>query len=80
MDCPLFPDINQLLMLVCLLNIIEDYKSAIISSQWVSLLRPYQHNLMVRLGGDPVVTHDWFVCPTVSKVTTSHATGLEKTL
>ena len=27
-----------------------------------------------------MVTHDWFVCPTVSMVTTSHATGLEKTL
>ena len=26
-------------------------------------------------GGDPVVTHEWFVCPTVSMVTTSHATG-----
>ena len=24
--------------------------------------------------------HDWFVCPTVSMVTTSHATGTEKTL
>ena len=24
--------------------------------------------------------HGWFVCPTVSVVTTSHATGLEKTL
>ena len=35
---------------------------------------------MVRKGGDPVVTHGWFVCPTVSMVTTSHATGLEKTL
>ena len=31
-------------------------------------------------GGDPVVMHGWFVCPTVSMVTTSHATGLEKTL
>ena len=30
--------------------------------------------------GDPVVTHGWFVCPTVSMVTTSHAPGLEKTL
>ena len=27
-----------------------------------------------------MVTHGWFVCPTVSMVTTSHATGLEKTL
>ena len=27
-----------------------------------------------------MVTHDWFVCITVSMVTTSHATGLEKTL
>ena len=25
-------------------------------------------------------THGWFVCPTISMVTTSHATGLEKTL
>ena len=40
-------------------------------------MKPYQHDLMVR---DPVVTHGWFVCPTVSMVTTSHATGLEKTL
>ena len=24
--------------------------------------------------------HGWFVCPTVSMVTTSHATGLEKTV
>ena len=24
--------------------------------------------------------HGWFVCPTVSMVTTSHATGLEKTI
>ena len=39
-----------------------------------------QHGLMVRKGGDPVVTHGWFVCPTVSMVTTSHATGLEKTI
>ena len=29
-------------------NIIEDLKFAIISSQWESLLRPYQHDLMVR--------------------------------
>ena len=41
---------------------------------------PYQHDLMVRSGGDPFVMHGWFVCPTVSMVTTSHATGLEKTL
>ena len=27
-----------------------------------------------------MVKHGWFVCPTVSMVTTSHATGLEKTL
>ena len=27
-----------------------------------------------------MVTHGWFVCPTVSMVTTSHATGLEKNL
>ena len=27
-----------------------------------------------------MVTHGWFVCPTVSMVTTNHATGLEKTL
>ena len=27
-----------------------------------------------------VATHVWFVCPTVSMGTTSHATGLEKTL
>ena len=27
-----------------------------------------------------MVTHGLFVCPTVSMVTTSHATGLEKTL
>ena len=40
--------------------------------------RPYQHDLVVRQGGDPVVTHGWFVCPTVSLVTS--ATGLEKTL
>ena len=25
-------------------------------------------------------SHGWFVCPTLSMVTTSHATGLEKTL
>ena len=43
-------------------------------------MRPYQHNLMVRQGGDPVLTHGWFVCPIVSMVTTGHATGLEKTL
>ena len=43
-------------------------------------MRPYQHDLMVRKGGDPVVTHSWFVCPTVSMVTTGHGTGLEKTL
>ena len=27
-----------------------------------------------------MVTHGWFVCPTVSMVTISHATGLKKTL
>ena len=30
--------------------------------------------------GDPVIMHGWFVCPTVSMVSTSHAAGLEKTL
>ena len=43
MACPLFPDINQLMMLVCLI-----FLFAIISNQWKSLLRPYQHGLMVR--------------------------------
>ena len=41
---------------------------------------PYQHNLMERQGGDPVVTFCWFVCQTISMVTTSKPTGLEKTL
>ena len=40
---------------------------------------PYQHDLMVRLEGDPVM-HGWFVCPSVSMVTTSRTTGLEMTL
>ena len=35
---------------------------------------------MIRYGGDPVVMPVWFVCPTVSMVTTIHATGLEKTI
>ena len=30
--------------------------------------------------GDPVVTLGWFVCPTVSMVTTSKVSSLEKTL
>ena len=84
MDCLLFPDINHLTMLVCLIYILKVLlkikRFAIISSQWESLLRPYQHDLMVRKGGGPVVMHGWFVCPTVSILTTSHmhATGLEK--
>ena len=35
---------------------------------------------MVREGGNPVVKLERFVCPTVSMVTTSKATGPEKTL
>ena len=45
MDCPPFSDISHSLMLVCL---ILKIKIANISSQWESLLRPYQHDLMVR--------------------------------
>ena len=50
MDCPLFPDTNHFMMTVGLIfkNIIEDLKFAIISSQWESLVRPYQHDLKVR--------------------------------
>ena len=35
---------------------------------------------MVRSGADPVIRLGWFVCPTVSRVTTGRATRLEKTL
>ena len=46
------------------LNIIEDKRFPIISSQSESLLMPYQHDLMVRYGVLPVVTLGWlFVQP-----------------
>ena len=35
-------------------------------------------NVQIRV--DPVVTLDWFVCPTISMVTTTRTAGLEKTL
>ena len=44
------------------------------------------HKLCMKLisgeikGADPVVTLAWFICPTLSMVTTSMAGGLEKTL
>ena len=44
----------------------------------LSWLRLCQHDLVIRKGEDPVIMLGWFVCPSVSMVTTSKAGNLEK--
>ena len=44
-------------------------------------LSPYSNGeIRERGGGQPVVMLSWFVCPSVSMVTTTKVTGLELTL
>ena len=71
MECPFFT--------LYFKNVIEDKGFPIISNQWERVLRPYQHDLMVRSGVDPAIMLGWFVCPTAAMVETIKAVGLEKT-
>ena len=45
------------------------------SSQWESLLTPYQYYVMGRKNSNPAVMYDWFVCLSVVMVTATWRGG-----